>query len=63
MITDCQHEKVLKIKSIQERSLAFEDALTTLNKTEQCREKNQTAKHVKICYANQNVSHMQEVAL
>ena len=46
-----------------ERTLRFEDALTTLNKREQCRQKHHTAKHVKFCCTKWNAISMHETAL
>jgi hypothetical protein len=46
-----------------ERTLRFEDALTTLNKREQYRQKHHTAKHVKFCCTKRNAISMHETAL
>jgi len=46
-----------------ERTLRFEDALTTLNKREQCRQKQHAAKHVKFCCTKQNAISMHETVL
>lgn len=50
-------------KKYPERTLRFKDALTTLSKREQCRQKHHIGNHVKFCCTKQNAISMHEKAL
>jgi len=56
-------QKTFDNKKCPERTPKFAEALTTLNKREQCRQKHHIAKHVKFCCTKQNTISTHEKAL